>query len=90
MDNSPDRHVAAITTPMLVIHGEKDLRVPISEGQMLVTDLVRHGVDARLLFFPDENHWVLRPQHARVWYATVLAFLAEQVHGEPFVRPELL
>ena len=89
-ENSPDAHVAAITTPILVIHGEQDLRVPISEGLTLWTDLIRHGVDARLLYFPDENHWVLKPQHARLWYATVLAFLAEHLDDRPFERPELL
>ncbi|MFP4234372.1 MAG: S9 family peptidase, partial [Nitriliruptoraceae bacterium] len=87
---SPDQHVARITTPMLVIHGEQDLRVPISEGMALWTDLVRHGVEARLLYLPDEHHWVLKPQHARLWYRTVLAFLAEHLDGVPFERPELL
>ena len=89
-ENSPDRFVGSITTPMLVIHGENDLRVPISEGLMLWTDLMRHAVDARLLYFPDENHWILKPQHARLWYQTVLGFLAEHLRGEPFERPELL
>ena len=89
-EHSPDRHVASITTPMLVIHGERDLRVPISEGLTLWTDLVRHDVDARLLYFPDEHHWVLGPQHARLWYATVLAFLAEHLDDQPFQRPALL
>ena len=89
-EHSPDGHVASITTPMLVIHGERDLRVPISEGLTLWTDLVRHDVDARLLYFPDEHHWVLKPQHARLWYATVLAFLAEHLDDQPFERPALL
>lgn len=87
---SPDQHVARITTPMLVIHGEQDLRVPISEGMTLWTDLVRHGAEARLLYLPDENHWVLKPQHTRLWYRTVLAFLAEHLDRVPFERPELL
>ena len=89
-DNSPDAHVAQITTPMLVIHGEQDLRVPISEGVTLWTDLIRHGVDARLLYFPDEHHWILAPQHARLWYQTVLAFLREHLEDRPFQRPQLL
>jgi len=89
-DNSPDAHVGAITTPMLVIHGEQDLRVPISEGLTLWTDLIRHEVDARLLYFPDEHHWILKPQHARLWYRTVLAFLREHLEDRPFERPELL
>jgi dipeptidyl aminopeptidase/acylaminoacyl peptidase len=88
--NSPRRHVGDIRTPMLVIHGEKDYRVPISEALILWTDLARHGVDARFLYFPDENHWVLKPQNARLWYETVLRFLGEHLRGEPFERPELL
>jgi dipeptidyl aminopeptidase/acylaminoacyl peptidase len=89
-ENSPDRHVGSITTPMLVIHGEKDLRVPVSESLILWTDLARNGADARFLYFPDENHWILKPQNARVWYQTVLAFLAEHLDGADFERPELL
>ena len=90
VEHSPDRHVGSITTPMLVIHGETDLRVPISEALTLWTDLQRHGVDARLLYFPDENHWILKPQHVRLWYQAVLGFLDEQLRGEPFERPPLL
>jgi dipeptidyl aminopeptidase/acylaminoacyl peptidase len=89
-DASPHLHVGCITTPMLVIHGEKDVRVPISEGVTLWTDLVRHGVEARLLYLPDEHHWVLAPQHARLWYETVLAFLDEHLRARPFERPDLV
>ncbi|HEX2766596.1 MAG TPA: S9 family peptidase [Candidatus Limnocylindria bacterium] len=87
---SPTRLLSNIRTPILVIHGERDLRVPISEGLRLWTDLQRHGVPSRFLYFPDENHWVLKPQNARIWYATVLAFLDEHVRGKQFVRPDLL
>ena len=72
---------------MLVIHGEQDARVPISEALRLWTDLQRHGVARRFLYFPDENHWVLKPQNARLWYATVLAFLDEHVLAKKWVRP---
>ncbi len=88
--NSPAEHLAAISTPMLVIHGEHDARVPISEAWRLWTDLQRHGVPSRFLCFPDENHWVLKPQNARLWYAVVLAFLDEHVLGKPWQRPDLL
>ncbi|MFH0750598.1 MAG: S9 family peptidase, partial [Chloroflexota bacterium] len=74
---SPFEHLARIRTPMLVIHGEQDFRVPVSEALRLWTDLRRHGVPAKFLYFPDENHWILKPQNARLWYATVLAFLDE-------------
>ncbi len=89
-DNSPHHSVAAITTPMLVIHGDKDYRVPIGEGLRLWYDLRRHGVESRFLYFPDENHWVLKPGNAMVWYETVFAFLAEHVLDEKWERPALL
>jgi dipeptidyl aminopeptidase/acylaminoacyl peptidase len=75
---------------MLVIHGERDVRVPISEALQLWTDLRHHDVPARFLYFPDENHWVLKPHNSRIWYATFLAFLDEHLLGKPFERPELL
>ncbi len=87
---SPHRFVDQITTPMLVIHGERDFRVPVGEGIALWTDLARHGVEASYLHLPDENHWVLTPGHAKVWYEAVLAFLDHHVRGAPGQRPELL
>ncbi len=87
---NPASHVGRIRTPMLVIHGELDARVPISEALQLWTDLRRHGVESRFLYFPDENHWILKPENARVWYETTLAFLDEHLLGKPFARPELL
>ena len=88
--NSPHRHIASIRTPMLVIHGNKDYRVPIGEALRLWWDLARHGADAKFLYFPDENHWILSPGHASIWYETVFAFLAHHVLGEPWRRPGLL
>jgi dipeptidyl aminopeptidase/acylaminoacyl peptidase len=88
--NSPSKSVANIKTPMLVIHGDKDYRVPIGEGLRLWADLLsRSGLPAgpdgssphRFLYFPTENHWVLTPAHAKVWYGTVLSFLARHVLG---------
>lgn len=90
LEHSPSRFLGRIRTPMLVIHGEQDHRVPISEALILWTDLQRHGVPSKFLYFPDENHWVLKPQNARIWYATVLAFLDEHVLGKPWQRPDLL
>jgi dipeptidyl aminopeptidase/acylaminoacyl peptidase len=87
---SPHRFVGDITTPMLVIHGERDFRVPVSEGLSLWTDLQRHAVEGAYLHFPDEHHWITKPPHIRVWYATVLAFLRHRVLGEEWVRPPLL
>jgi dipeptidyl aminopeptidase/acylaminoacyl peptidase len=88
--SSPHRHIAQISTPLLVIHGNKDFRVPVGEALRLWWDLNRHGAEAKFLYFPDENHWILRPGHARVWYETVFAFLAQHVLGEPWRRPDLL
>jgi dipeptidyl aminopeptidase/acylaminoacyl peptidase len=90
IEHSPHSAIARIRTPMLVVHGEKDARVPISEGLRLWTDLMRHGVDAKFLYFPDENHWILKPQNARIWYETVLGFLDQHVHGKTWKRPALL
>jgi dipeptidyl aminopeptidase/acylaminoacyl peptidase len=89
-EHSPDRLADAIRTPMLVIHGERDYRVPIGEALRLWTDLRFRGVDAKFLYFPDENHWILKPSNARVWYETVLAFLDQHVLGKDWTRPGLL
>jgi dipeptidyl aminopeptidase/acylaminoacyl peptidase len=88
--NSPHRSIEQIRTPMLVIHGNKDYRVPVGEALRLWWDLSRHGVEAKFLYFPDENHWILTPGNARIWYETVFAFLAQHVLGEPWERPALL
>jgi len=88
--NSPHRHIARIRTPMLVIHGDKDYRVPVGEALRLWWDLSRHGAEAKFLYFPEENHWILTPGHARIWYETVFAFLAQHVLGREWQRPSLL
>ena len=88
--NDPARHLAKIRTPMLVIHGDRDYRVPIDQALWLWRDLVRNEVDAKFLYYPDENHWILGPGNAVVWYETVLAFLAQHVLGEPWRRPAVV
>jgi dipeptidyl aminopeptidase/acylaminoacyl peptidase len=87
---SPHLRAAKITTPMLVIHGDKDYRVPIGEGLALWNDLARFEVPAKFLYFPDEGHWIVKPNNVRLWYATVLGFLAHHVLDEPWHRPELV
>ncbi|MDH6236012.1 prolyl oligopeptidase family serine peptidase [Cryobacterium sp. CG_9.6] len=95
-DSSPHHSVANIVTPMLVIHGDRDYRVPLGESLRLWSELAEHHAEPdgstvhKFLFFPDENHWVLKPQHAVVWYETVFAFLDQHVHGAEWKRPELL
>lgn len=90
LEHSPHLHVGSITTPMLVIHGELDHRVPIGEALRLWTDLRRHDVESKFLYFPDEHHWILKPQNARLWYETVLAWLDHHVLAEDWRRPDLL
>ena len=60
----------------LIIHNELDFRVPIGQGMSLFTTLQRQGVPSKLLYFPDEGHWVLKPQNAQFWYKTFLDWLA--------------
>lgn len=89
-EHSPHTHVKNIKTPMLVIHGELDHRVPISEALTLWTDLKRHGVEAKFLYSPDENHWVLKPNNSRLWYGTVMRFMDHHARGGKWERPGLL
>jgi dipeptidyl aminopeptidase/acylaminoacyl peptidase len=88
--SSPNREVDQIRTPMLVIHGAKDYRVPVGEALRLWWDVRGRLPEARFLYFPDENHWILSPGNITVWYETVLAFLAQHVLDESWRRPELL
>jgi dipeptidyl aminopeptidase/acylaminoacyl peptidase len=87
---SPHRFLDAIRTPMLVVHGDKDYRVPVGEALRLWWDLQRKGVESSYLYFPDEGHWILKPGNAKVWYETVWAWLAQHVHGAGWKQPELL
>ncbi len=98
-ENSPHLYVADIVTPMLVIHGDKDYRVPVGEGLRLWYELLNESglpvddegkTDHRLLLFPSENHWILTPQHTKIWYQVVFAFLAEHVLGETVALPQTL
>jgi dipeptidyl aminopeptidase/acylaminoacyl peptidase len=68
---SPHRFAMNFDTPTLVSHGELDFRVPIGEGLQLFTALQRRGVPSRLLYYPDEGHWVLKPQNSKLWFQTV-------------------
>jgi dipeptidyl aminopeptidase/acylaminoacyl peptidase len=77
--NSPHLAAGNFNTPTLVIHGEQDLRVPVSQGIALFNTLQNRGVPSRLLYFPDENHWIHKPQNSLFWYQTVQDWLAEYV-----------
>ena len=72
---SPALHVANWKTPMLVIHGAKDFRLPETEGFSAFTALQRRGIPSKLLYFPDENHWVLKAKNSILWHDTVIGWL---------------
>lgn len=72
---NPANHAASMNTPTLVIHGGLDYRVPLEQGLATFTALRRRNVAARLLYFPDEGHWVLKPQNAFVWWDEMLGWL---------------
>ncbi|MGA1872072.1 MAG: prolyl oligopeptidase family serine peptidase [Thermoplasmatota archaeon] len=76
---SPHMHVQNFRTPMLVVQGELDFRCPVSEGISLFTALQVMKVPSKLLYFPDEGHWVLKPANSQVWYRTVLDFIKEHI-----------
>ncbi len=73
---SPHKHAAKFKTPNLIIHNELDFRVPIGQGLSLFTTLQRKGVPSKLLYFPDEGHWVLKPQNSELWHTSVFEWLA--------------
>jgi dipeptidyl aminopeptidase/acylaminoacyl peptidase len=77
---NPANYVDKFKVPMLVVHSEKDFRVPVSQGLMLFTALQRRGVKSKMLYFPDENHFVQKPQNARLWWQTVLGWFAEHIN----------
>jgi dipeptidyl aminopeptidase/acylaminoacyl peptidase len=72
---NPVLHVAKWKTPMLVITGEKDYRIPYSQGLASFTALQRRDIPSKLLVFPDENHWVLKPRNSIQWYGEVFGWL---------------
>jgi dipeptidyl aminopeptidase/acylaminoacyl peptidase len=76
---SPHRFAARFKTPTLVTHGELDFRVPIDQGLQLFTYLQRQNVDSKLVVFPDEGHWILKPANSLFWYTTVLDWLDERL-----------
>jgi dipeptidyl aminopeptidase/acylaminoacyl peptidase len=77
---NPIDYVSKWRTPMLVIHSGEDVRVPLAQGLGAFTALQRRGIESRLLYFPDENHWVLKPANSIQWYHTVLGWLDSHLH----------
>ncbi|MBN8810659.1 MULTISPECIES: S9 family peptidase [unclassified Sphingomonas] len=72
---NPVNHVDKWKTPQLVITSEKDFRIPYTQGLAAFTALQRRDIPSKLLVFPDENHWVLKPKNSMQWYGTVLGWL---------------
>lgn len=83
---SPMRHSKGFKTPMLVIHGEQDYRVPYTQGLQTYNAYKAQGREARLVVYPDENHWILKPQNSIHWYGEVLGWI-ERWLGEAAANP---
>jgi len=78
---NPVNHVGKWRVPMLVIHGQQDFRIPVEQGIAAFTALQRRGIESKFLYFPDENHWVLKPQNSVLWHDTVNAWLKQHIGG---------
>jgi dipeptidyl aminopeptidase/acylaminoacyl peptidase len=76
---NPIRHVKDWTVPMLVVHSQLDYRIPVEQGIAAFTALQRKGIESKFLYFPDENHWVLKPQNSVMWHDTVNAWLKAHI-----------
>ncbi|WP_136161145.1 prolyl oligopeptidase family serine peptidase [Sphingomonas flavalba] len=74
---NPVNHVTAWKTPMLIIHGEKDFRIPYTQGIAAFTAAQRRAVPSRLVVYPDENHWILKPKNSVQWYGETFDWFAK-------------
>jgi len=81
MQQSPHHYVRRMKTPTLVIHGELDYRVPATQALQYYNTLKARGIAARLVYFPDENHWILKPQNSRLWYREFFAWIRRYAPG---------
>ena len=81
---SPHTSAGNFVTPTLVIHGQQDLRVPVNHGVELFNTLQKRGVPSKFVYYPDENHWILKPQNSLHWYATVRQWVEK--YAPPGVR----
>jgi dipeptidyl aminopeptidase/acylaminoacyl peptidase len=81
--SSPHFGAGNFTTPTLVVHGDKDYRVPVNHGIELFNALQNRGVRSRLIYYPDENHWVLKPQNSLHWYSEKQKWLGEFIGSGP-------
>jgi dipeptidyl aminopeptidase/acylaminoacyl peptidase len=76
---NPVLHVDTWKVPMLVIHGQQDFRIPVEQGLAAFSALQRKGIESKFLYFPDENHWVLKPQNSILWHDTVNGWLKQHI-----------
>ena len=81
--HNPQRFAKNFKTPTLVMHGEKDYRVPITQGMEFYNTLRIKGVPTRLVYFPDENHWIMKPQNSRLWHREFFGWLEKYVGSGP-------
>jgi len=72
---SPHNFVGGWSTPLLVVHGQRDFRVPVEQGIQAFTAAQLQGVPSRFLYFPDEGHWVLSPQNGVLWHRVFFDWL---------------
>jgi len=79
---SPSNYAKNFKTPTLVVHGQLDYRLDVSEGFQLFTTLQTMGVPSKMLYFPDEGHWVLKPQNSQLWWKTVNDWVDQWVGGQ--------
>jgi dipeptidyl aminopeptidase/acylaminoacyl peptidase len=80
---SPHLFAKNFKTPTLVFHGELDYRVPYTEGLSLFTALQRQGVPSRMVVFPDEGHWILKPQNSQLWWTEMHGWLGKHLDAKP-------
>jgi len=87
LKNSPHNFVQNWDTPILVIHGEKDFRVPIGEGMQAFQAAQLKGLQSKFLYFPDEGHWVLKPQNGLLWHREFFNWLDKTLKNSGGVKP---
>ena len=76
---NPVNHVANWKKPILIVHGQLDFRIPVEQGLAAFTAAQRQGIESKFLYFPDENHWVLKPQNSVQWHDTVNGWLKQHI-----------
>jgi dipeptidyl aminopeptidase/acylaminoacyl peptidase len=80
---SPMTAADKFATPEMIVHGERDYRIPVEQAYLMFTLLQRRNVPSKMLVFPDENHWVLKPGNSRLWYASMIDWFHRWLGGAP-------